>query len=97
MGGARDCRGVVAGLLPMRRLRRQATGRPRFCRDAGDSSFRMIGCRSRTYKRPGSPIVLRKRVTTEHFARLTIIILQGRLILLTAAPSSVRDAGSSAQ
>ena len=58
------------------------------------SSVGWLGC-SRTERRPGSPIVLRKRVTTEHFAAITIRSCR-RLILLTAAAISGVTPGASA-
>ena len=58
------------------------------------SSVGWLGC-NRTDSRPGSPMVLRKRVTTEHFAAITIRSCS-RLILLTAAAISGVMPGASA-
>ena len=58
------------------------------------SSVGWFGC-SRTDSRPGRPTVLRKAVTTEHFAAITIRSCR-RLILLTAATISGVRPGASA-
>ena len=58
------------------------------------SSDGWFGC-SRTARRPGSPIVLRNRVTTLHLAAMTIRSCS-RLILVTAATISGVRPGATA-
>ena len=55
------------------------------------SSEGWFGC-SRTDSRPGRPIVLRKRVTTEHFAAITIRSCRRQIFETAAAISGVRPA-----
>ena len=85
----------VAGLMPM-------TASPGAQQQAVEmlaampraSSVGWLGC-SRTDRRPGRPTVLRNRVTTEHFAAITMRSCR-RLILLTAAAISGVMPGASA-
>ena len=80
----------VAGLMPM-----TASPAPRsrpsrmLAAMARRSSVGWLGC-SRTDRRPGSPMVSRKRVTTEHFAAITIRSLRP---LILATRHLRRDAG----
>src|SRR5262249_57895482 len=54
-----------------------------------------LGC-SRTDSRPGSPMVSRKRVTTEHFAAITIRSLSPLILATAAAISGVMPPASAA-
>ena len=59
------------------------------------SSVGWLGCR-RTERRPGRPIVLRKRVTTRHFAATAIRSCRRISLLTAAAISGVRPGRSAA-
>ena len=62
---------------------------------ARTSSVGWLGC-SRTDRRPGSPMVSRKRVTTAHFAAITIRSLRPLILATAAAISGVMPRASSA-
>ena len=86
----------VAGLMPMtaspapsRRPSRMLAAMAR------RSSVGWLGC-SRTERRPGSPMVSRKRVTTEHFAAISMRSLSPLILATAAAISGVMPPASAA-